>query len=149
MDVNSYMEKSLALQEQAVALLKQMVSGTGTITTVVNTTHDEVLVKEAVSKASTGKADAKKGSTKQAANHAKDDNEPPFEPATDTPKEKAAFAADKAKEPTSDDVRAALMLLGKREGSEAAIALLQKHGATSVSSLDKSVYAELIADAAA
>lgn len=51
--------------------------------------------------------------------------------------------------PKIDDVRAALATYGQRQGNPAAIALLKKYGATSVSGLSPDDYAALIADATA
>lgn len=74
-------------------------------------------------------ADPTNGSSKQASNHGKDDAK-----------------QEKPKKVTADNVRSALMALGKREGSEAAVALLKKYDSTSVSALKEEDYEAIIAD---
>lgn len=135
MDVNEYMKRSIELQEAILAELKRL-SGLG-IKSGGQVVADEVAraqTEDAKPKATEHKPNPASGSTKQAANHAKDD-EPPFDKGE--------------KKLTADDVRAALMDLGKAQGSEAAIALLKQHGATAVSGLAKDAYEQVIADARA
>lgn len=139
MDVNEYMRISLELQQQTVQHLAEIsakLGGTETVTLLVDAKEAVAAIAQAADEV---KGDASKGSSKQASNHAKDDAK--------QEQEQAAKSEEKPK--TADDVRAALMDFGKREGSEAAIALLKKYDATSVSSLSKDDYAAIIADAKA
>lgn len=125
MDVNKYMQESLDQQQQIIGLLERIANGLESQVTV-----DVRVPKETAAKV--------EGSSKQASNMAKE-----------------APAKEEVKKLTADHVRAALMDLGQREGAEAAIALLEKHGATSVSGLASGksdadaqvVFAAVIADA--
>lgn len=141
MDINEYMQQSLQLQQAILDELKKLNGGVSLRTSGSAAKPETATVQTAEGKvtevATQQAADPANGSSKQAKAHSKDDA--PFDTA----------AATEAKAPTADDVRAALMAIGKREGSNAAVALLEKYGATSVSVLDPANYAALIADSKA
>jgi hypothetical protein len=137
MDINEYMQQSLQLQQAILDELKKLNGGVSLRTSGSAAKPETATVQtvegKATEVATQQAADPANGSSKQAKAHSKDD----------------APAPDEAKAPTADDVRAALMAIGKREGSNAAVALLEKYGATSVSVLDPANYAALIADSKA
>lgn len=139
LDVNEYMRRSVELQERAVALLERLAGGAGSTVTVVVDAADAAREIGEAAEQVRRTADAAAGSGRQAANHARDD----------AAQEAAAEEAKGEKPPKIDDVRAALATYGQRQGNPAAIALLKKYGATSVSGLSPDDYAALVADATA
>lgn len=153
MDINKYMEQSLEMQVRQTALLQAILEQLSKGETIQ--VRVPVETAEAILGAKRGDehpedmkdaaliSDAANGSGKQAANHDRDDQAQVAE------KEKKVEAATGEKPKSADDVRAALMALGKRQGSDAAIALLKKYDATSVSGVKVEDYDKLIADAGA
>lgn len=131
MDINEFMETSLELQQKQLDALREIAAAVTQGATVVT----NVTTTPTAGKPTKAETPAKvEGSARQASNHAKDD---------------APAKTGKEKKLTADDVRSALVDLGKREGSDAAIALLTKYKAKSVSEVDEGEYAAIIADAKA
>lgn len=133
MDINKYMETSLAHQHRANELLAAILAKLSEGETV------QIRVPVETAAAIAGKGEGKTedkptGSAKQQKNVEREDKPEDKPKATGKP-------------PSAEDVRSALMALGKREGSQAAIDLLQKYGSTSVSGLAEDDYAKLIEDA--
>lgn len=128
MDINKFMEITLGhmhrSNELLAAILLKLEKGE-TMQICVPTETVTALAEKREEK----KTDKPEGSTKKAKEHDK----------TDVPADEKKY--------TAEDVRSALMALGKREGSNAAIELLQKYGSTSVSGLAEADYATIIKDA--
>lgn len=154
MDVNKFMEKSLEAQLEQNKLLAAILAGmtaindnieqigkgftprsTETLTLKLDASEMTKAINEVVTELKQ-EAPATEQTTQA-------------EPVVETKQVEAAKDAEVQPEYKPDDVRAALMQLGKREGTEASIAVLKKYGATSVSGLDAANYGDVIKDCAA
>lgn len=155
MSVDEYMKKSLEMQARQVALLEAIAASLGGKSEVLIRVPEETFVEAAKQAAAETKKTTEQAAVEAdaivAANRAKEAAEKAEAGKTaESPVLKQAAAevaaeADK-KPPTAEDVRSALMALGRRKNSEAAVQLLKKYGATSVSTLSVDDYATLIAE---